>query len=75
MSAKISVLILAKNEEKFIGACIESVKSFADEIIVIDDNSTDQTAQISENLGAKVVTHSLNGDWGAQQRSEERRVG
>ena len=67
MNAKISVLILAKNEEKFIGACIKSVLNFADEIIVIDDNSTDQTAQISTSLGAKVVTHSLAGDWGRQQ--------
>lgn len=67
MGAKVSVLILAKNEEKFIGACIESVKNFANEIIVIDDNSTDQTAKISESLGAKVVNHSLDGDWGKQQ--------
>ena len=67
MSAKISVLILAKNEEKFIGTCIKSVKSFADEIIVIDDNSTDQTSKIATSLGAKVVTHSLDGDWGRQQ--------
>ena len=65
--AKLSVLILAKNEEKFIKACIESVKSFADEIIVIDDFSTDKTAEISENLGAKVIQRALAGDWGGQQ--------
>ncbi len=63
----VSVLILAKNEEKFIGACIESVKSFASEVVVIDDMSTDTTAEISEKLGARVIRHALNGDWGAQQ--------
>ena len=67
MCAKVSVLILAKNEEKAIGDCINSVKSFADEIIVVDDDSTDDTAQIALSLGAKVIRHSLNGDWGQQQ--------
>ena len=65
--AKLSVLILAKNEEKFIGACIRSVLEFSDEIIVIDDFSTDDTAKISKNLGARVIQRGLNGDWGGQQ--------
>ena len=63
----ITVLILAKNEEKFIGACLDSVIDFADEIIVIDDGSTDRTVEISKSKGAKVIPHALNGDWGAQQ--------
>ena len=61
--AKVSVLILAKNEEKFIGACIKSVKDFADEVIVIDDFSNDATAKISAELGARVIQRGLNGDW------------
>ncbi len=65
--AKLSAVILAKNEEKFIGACIESVKSFADEIIVVDDFSTDKTFELCEKLGAKVIRRNLNGDWGAQR--------
>lgn len=62
----ISVLILAKNEEKNIEACIRSV-SFADEIIVVDDFSTDTTGEIARRLGAKVVQHAMDGNWGAQQ--------
>lgn len=62
----LSVLILAKNEEKNIKDCIESAK-FADEIIVIDDFSDDTTKEIAENLGAKVYQRALNGDFGAQQ--------
>jgi glycosyltransferase involved in cell wall biosynthesis len=62
----LSVLILAKNEEKNIAECITSAL-FADEIIVIDDDSSDETAAIAQYLGAKVCRHAMNGDWGAQQ--------
>ena len=62
----VSVLILAKNEEKNIGDCIKSVP-FAEDVVVIDDLSTDSTAEIAAELGARVVNHPLNGDWGAQQ--------
>ena len=65
--AKISVLILAKNEEKFIAACIDSVKNFADEVIVIDDFRTDKTVEICKNHGAKVIQRELAGDWGSQK--------
>ena len=65
--AKVSVLILAKNEEQFIAACIKSVLDFADEVVVIDDFSTDSTANIAKSLGARVIQRNLNGDWGAQQ--------
>lgn len=63
---QVSVLILAKNEEKNICECISSC-SFASEVIVIDDGSTDKTKEIAEGLGARVIQHSMNGDWGGQQ--------
>ena len=63
---KLSVLILAKNEEKNIQDCIESV-SFADEIIVIDDFSADNTKIIADRLGSKVIQRNMAGDWGGQQ--------
>ena len=44
----ISVLIITLNEERNIGRAIESVQSFADEIIVLDSLSTDQTKSIVE---------------------------
>lgn len=65
--AKVSVLILAHNEEKNIGACLDSVKDFADEIIVVDDFSTDRTAEICKSRGAKVFQRALAGDWGSQK--------
>ena len=63
----LSVLILTRNEEKYIRDCIESCLPVADEVIVIDDGSTDQTVAMAESLGAKVVQHALAQDW-AQQR-------
>ncbi len=50
----LSVLIQAKNEEKNIGRAIKSVKGLAKEIIVLDDFSTDKTAEVAKSLGAKV---------------------
>lgn len=64
--AKLTVLILAKNEEKNISDCIKSAL-FADEILVIDDFSTDTTARIAEELGARVIQHSMDGNWGQQK--------
>lgn len=51
----ISVVISAYNEEKRIGACLSSV-SWADEIVVVDNSSTDETAAIAKKHGAKVYS-------------------
>ncbi len=56
---KISALITTYNEEKNIEKCIASV-SWADEILVIDSFSTDNTVSICESLGAKVLQHKYN---------------
>lgn len=66
MVMAISVLILVKNEENNIKECIESC-TFADEVVVIDDGSTDKTEEIALSLGARVIHRSMNGDWGGQQ--------
>lgn len=50
---KISAIIITKNEEDQITGCIDSLK-FTDEIVVIDNNSQDNTSQIAKRLGAKV---------------------
>jgi glycosyltransferase involved in cell wall biosynthesis len=51
---KLSVVLATRNEEENIIRCLESVKSIADEIIVIDEYSTDKTRYLAEKLGAKV---------------------
>ncbi len=51
---KLSVVLATRNEEENIARCINSVKKIADEIIVFDEYSTDNTKKIAESLGAKV---------------------
>lgn len=63
---KISAVVLAKNEQDNIYRCINSLK-FCNEIIVVDDNSTDLTRQIAEENGAKIYVHALNDDFAAQR--------
>ena len=52
---KISVVIITKNEQNNIQRCILSAQ-WADEIIVYDSGSTDETVNIANKLGAKVIT-------------------
>jgi len=66
---KLSVVIIAKNEEDKIRNCLESVK-WADEIVVVDGFSTDSTVDICRKYGARVVQHRFEGDFG-----EERNIG
>ncbi|MDX2106485.1 MAG: glycosyltransferase family 2 protein [Candidatus Melainabacteria bacterium] len=51
----ISVVIVAKNEEKKIGMVLDAVQSVADEIIVVDSGSTDKTVSIAQNRGARTL--------------------
>jgi glycosyltransferase involved in cell wall biosynthesis len=62
----ISTIVLTKNEEKSIEACLKTLK-WCDEVIVIDDYSEDKTPQMAEKLGAKVMKHHLNDDFSAQR--------
>ncbi len=58
--ATITFGMIAKNEEKFLPACLESIKDLADEIIVVDTGSTDRTIEIAKSFGAKIIHHPLN---------------
>lgn len=57
---KISAVIIAFNEEDKIADAVRSVK-WADEIIVVDSESTDATREIAESLGAKVIVRPWPG--------------
>jgi glycosyltransferase involved in cell wall biosynthesis len=51
----ISVVLATYNEEANLGRCLKAVKKLADELIVVDGSSTDQTRQIARSFGAKVI--------------------
>jgi len=63
-SLKILVAMPAYNEAKYIGSVILQARQYADEVLVIDDGSTDQTAQIAELAGAIVIRHGENKGYG-----------
>ena len=59
--SKLSVIIIAKNEANSIASCIKSVQAInPHEVIVVDDNSSDETALIARSLGATVFIHPKN---------------
>src|SRR5947199_312140 len=57
----LSVVIITYNEEMNIGRCVESVLQIADEIVVLDSNSTDNTVAIATKKGATVYTQPFLG--------------
>jgi glycosyltransferase involved in cell wall biosynthesis len=63
---KISATIITFNEQSNIKAACESV-AWADEVVVVDSNSTDQTRELAEACGARVITNAWPG-FGAQKQ-------
>jgi len=68
----LSVVIITFNESLHIKRCIESVSTIADEIVVVDSFSTDDTVQIAKSLGVKVFQNEFVGygqqkNWGIEQ--------
>lgn len=53
---KITGIVITKNAEEMIADCLDSL-SFCDEIVVVDNESTDRTGDIAEKMGAKVFKH------------------
>ncbi|MHA1250975.1 MAG: glycosyltransferase family 2 protein, partial [Candidatus Helarchaeota archaeon] len=66
---KIFIVIPAYNEEKTIGEVIEKCKKYANEIIVVNDGSTDQTEKIAYEMGATVLSFYRNRGLGHAMRA------
>ena len=58
---KISALIITFNEEKKVGRCIDSLVPVADEIIVVDSYSTDNTRAVCESRNIRFIQHPFEG--------------
>jgi glycosyltransferase involved in cell wall biosynthesis len=56
---KIAV-IAAYNEDRFIGSVVIKTRRYVDQVIVVDDGSTDDTARTAEEAGAAVIRHDTN---------------
>ncbi|TGD81400.1 glycosyltransferase family 2 protein [Hymenobacter wooponensis] len=60
-AVSLSVVIITYNEERNIARCLEAARGVADEVVVVDSFSTDDTVSISQQLGARVVQHAFEG--------------
>lgn len=84
---KLSVALAVYNEEENLAACLDGIKSFATEIVIVDGGSSDRTVEIAEKYGAIVIVeenrtnfhinkqHAIdacNGDWILQLDADER---
>ncbi len=58
----LSVVVLTKNEEKNIQDCLESVRDFAEELLVIDDESADKTVEIAKRCSARVLHRKMDNE-------------
>jgi glycosyltransferase involved in cell wall biosynthesis len=57
----ITVIIPCLNEEQGIEKVLRAMPEFVDEVIVVDNNSTDRTSDVAASLGAKVVREEVRG--------------
>ena len=63
--ATISLCTIVKNEEEMLPKCLESVKDFVDEIVIVDTGSTDNTVEIAKSFGARVLHFEWINDFSA----------
>ena len=63
------VAMPAHNEDERIAKVVLGAKKHVDKVVVVDDGSTDSTAEIAEALGALVVRHKENRGYGAAIRT------
>ncbi|MBK8101541.1 MAG: glycosyltransferase [Planctomycetes bacterium] len=64
-SPKVSLCMIARNEERFLADCLQQARAAVDEIVLVDTGSTDRTIAIAESFGAKVVQRPWDDDFSA----------
>jgi len=66
---KIIAAIPAYNEAKYIGQVVRQTTKYVHQVIVVDDGSTDETAQVAKTAGATVIRHEINQNYGGAIKS------
>jgi len=62
---RLSLCLIARDEESLLQGCLESVKDVVDEMIVVDTGSTDRTVEVAEAAGARVIHYTWSDDFAA----------
>jgi hypothetical protein len=62
-------LLMTRNERPLVERAIRSLAELVDEIVVVDDHSTDGTAELALQLGARVIVRPLRSDFAAQRNA------
>lgn len=65
----LSVCLITKNEERFLAGCLDSVRSVADEIVLVDTGSADRTVEIAEGFGCRVLHRTWDEDFAAARNA------
>ena len=66
---RISLCLIARDEERFLPGCLASVSGVVDEIVLADTGSTDRTVEIARAAGATVVHHAWDEDFSAARNA------
>jgi glycosyltransferase involved in cell wall biosynthesis len=66
---RVVAIIPAYNEERSVGSVVLRLRPLADQVIVVNDGSADQTAEVARLAGATVVNHPVNRGYGAAIRT------
>jgi tetratricopeptide (TPR) repeat protein len=66
---RLSVCLIAKNEERFLDGCLLSVRGLADQIVLVDTGSTDRTVEIAQAHGVEVYFQAWNDDFSAARNA------
>jgi glycosyltransferase involved in cell wall biosynthesis/Tfp pilus assembly protein PilF len=67
---RVSLCMIVRDEEEWLGRCLEAAREGVDEMIIVDTGSRDRTVEIAESFGATVLFHEWTGDF-----SEARNIG
>lgn len=73
-SPRLAVALIVKNEAKNLATCLESIKGWVDEIVVVDSGSTDNTLAIAAQYTDKIYSHPDWKGFGKQRQIAQRYV-
>lgn len=66
---RLTLCVIARNEEAMIAGCLDSVRGIADAIVLVDTGSTDRTVELARECGATIVEHPWNDDFAAARNA------